>query len=50
MCPCPQAGAAGVHVVVVAENVQAIGFYRRLGFTPVEVADRGGVVCLGRRL
>jgi ribosomal protein S18 acetylase RimI-like enzyme len=45
-----QAGAIGVHVVVVAENVQAIGFYRHLGFTPVEVADRGGIVYLGRRL
>jgi len=45
-----QAGAIGVHVVVVAGNVQAIGFYRHLGFTPVEVADRGGIVYLGRRL
>jgi ribosomal protein S18 acetylase RimI-like enzyme len=45
-----RAGAAGVHVCVVAENVQAIGFYRHLGFDPVEVADPGGVVYLGRPL
>ena len=45
-----RAGAAGVHVCVVAENVQAIGFYRHLGFRPVEVAEAGGVVYLGRPL
>ena len=27
-----RAGAAGMHVTVVAGNVRAIGFYRRLGF------------------
>jgi len=45
-----RAGAAGVHVCVVAENVQAVGFYRHLGFRPVEVAEAGGVVYLGRPL
>jgi ribosomal protein S18 acetylase RimI-like enzyme len=47
-----------VHVTVVAANVRAIGFYRRLGFRPLEVpepgegAEPGGpaVVYLGRRL
>jgi ribosomal protein S18 acetylase RimI-like enzyme len=43
-------GAAGVHVTVVADNVPAIGFYRRLGFEPLAVADPGPVVYLGRRL
>jgi ribosomal protein S18 acetylase RimI-like enzyme len=40
-----------VHVTVVAANVAAIGFYRRLGFCPLEVADPGErtVVYLGRR-
>jgi len=55
-----RAGAAGVHVTVVAANVAAIGFYRRLGFRPLEAADPGvrsrasagesAVVYLGRRL
>ena len=55
-----RAGAAGVHVTVIAANVRAIGFYRRLGFRPLEVADpgadpgegagEGAVVCLGRAL
>ena len=40
----------GVHVTVVADNVRAIGFYRRLGFAPLEVADPGAVVYLGRTL
>jgi len=44
------AAAAGVHVTVVADNVPAIGFYRRLGFATLEVADPGPVVYLGRRL
>ena len=44
----------------MAANVTAIGFYRRLGFRPLEVADPGEsagesagestVVYLGRRL
>jgi ribosomal protein S18 acetylase RimI-like enzyme len=45
-----KAGAAGVHVTVVADNVPAIGFYRRLGFEPLPVDDPGPVVYLGRRL
>jgi len=44
------AGAAGVHVTVVADNVPAIGFYRRLGFGPLDVEDPGAVVYLGRKL
>ena len=43
-------GAAGVHVTVVADNVPAIGFYRRLGFEPLAVDDPGPVVYLGRKL
>ncbi len=45
-----RAGAAGVHVTVVAANVRAVGFYRRLGFRPLEVASpgEGRVVYLGR--
>ena len=35
------AGAAGVHVTVVAGNVRAIGFYRRLGFGSLDVEDPG---------
>jgi len=37
---------------VVAANVRAIGFYRRLGFRPLEAAGpgEGAVVYLGREL
>jgi ribosomal protein S18 acetylase RimI-like enzyme len=45
-----RAGAVGVHVTVVADNVPAIGFYRRLGFEPLAVDDPGPVVYLGRKL
>jgi len=47
-----RAGAAGVHVTVVAANVRAIGFYHRLGFRSLEVAEPGesGVAYLGRPL
>ena len=45
-----KAGAVGVHVTVVADNVPAIGFYRRLGFEPLAVDDPGPVVYLGRKL
>jgi GNAT superfamily N-acetyltransferase len=47
-----RAGAAGVHVTVVAANLRALGFYRRLGFRPLEVASPGedAVVYLGRPL
>src|SRR5580704_6476706 len=47
-----RAGAAGVHVSVMAANVRAIGFYHRLGFRSLEVAEPGesGVVYLGRPL
>jgi GNAT superfamily N-acetyltransferase len=47
-----RAGAAGVHVTVGQANTRAIGFYRRLGFRPLEVAEPGEstVVYLGRPL
>jgi ribosomal protein S18 acetylase RimI-like enzyme len=44
-----RAGAEGVHVTVVAGNFRAIGFYRRLGFGPLDVEDPGPVVYLGRK-
>jgi ribosomal protein S18 acetylase RimI-like enzyme len=44
------AGAAGVHVSVVRENVRAFGFYDRLGFTRLDVDAPGPVVYLGRAL
>ena len=46
------AGAVGVHVTVAKANTRAIGFYRRLGFRPLEVADPGEptVTYLGRAL
>ena len=45
-----QAGAAGVHVCVVTDNIPAIGFYHRLGFGTLAVDDPGPVVYLGRKL
>ena len=47
-----QAGAAGVHVTVMTANTRALGFYRRLGFRPLEVAEAGetSVVYFGRPL
>jgi GNAT superfamily N-acetyltransferase len=45
-----QAGAVGVHVVVVADNVAALGFYDRLGFTRLPVDDPGPVAYLGLKL
>ena len=47
-----QAGAAGVHVTVAKANTRALGFYHRLGFRSLEVAEPGesGVVYLGRPL
>jgi hypothetical protein len=55
-----RAGAGGVHVTVMAANARALGFYRRLGFRPLEAAAPGEsagesagestVVYLGRRL
>ena len=46
------AGAIGVHVTVHKANTRAIGFYRRLGFRPLEVAGPGetNAVYLGRGL
>jgi ribosomal protein S18 acetylase RimI-like enzyme len=44
------AGAPGVHVCVVAGNVKAIGFYRRLGFAALLADEPGGVIYLGRKL
>jgi GNAT superfamily N-acetyltransferase len=43
-----RAGAAGVHVAVVSGNRKALGFYRHLGFEPLQ-AD-GEAVYLGCRL
>ena len=42
----------GVHVTVAKANTGAIGFYRRLGFRPLELAEPGEttVTCLGRGL
>ena len=47
-----QAGAAGVHVTVTTANTRALGFYHRLGFRPLEVAEPGEttVTYLGRAL
>ncbi len=45
-----QAGAAGVHVGVVTDNTRALGFYPRVGFEPLQVADPGPVVYFGRTL
>jgi ribosomal protein S18 acetylase RimI-like enzyme len=42
-------GGRLVHVVVVAGNTPALGFYRHLGFGPLDVADPA-VVYLGRKL
>jgi ribosomal protein S18 acetylase RimI-like enzyme len=44
------AGAAGVHVCVVRENIPALGFYDRLGFRALDVEDAGPVVYLGLAL
>jgi ribosomal protein S18 acetylase RimI-like enzyme len=46
------AGAVGVHVTVLKANTRAIGFYRRLGFRPLEVAEPAEttVAFLGRSL
>jgi len=45
-----RAGAPGVHVCVVASNVKAVGFYRRLGFGTLMADEPGGVIYLGRKL
>jgi GNAT superfamily N-acetyltransferase len=45
-----RAGAAGVHIVVMAGNAPALGFYDRLGFTRLPVDDPDPVVYLGRKL
>jgi ribosomal protein S18 acetylase RimI-like enzyme len=46
------AGAVGVHVTVLTANTRALGFYRRLGFRPLAVAEPGEttVTYLGRPL
>jgi GNAT superfamily N-acetyltransferase len=46
------AGAAGVHVTVLKANTRALGFYDRLGFRPLEIAEPGetAVAYLGRPL
>jgi ribosomal protein S18 acetylase RimI-like enzyme len=35
---------------VDVQNVRAFGFYRRLGFEQLEIADPGPVVYFGRKL
>jgi ribosomal protein S18 acetylase RimI-like enzyme len=47
-----QAGASGVHVTVTTANTRALGFYHRLGFRPLEIAEPGEttVTYLGRAL
>ena len=47
-----RAGAAGVHVAVATANTRALGFYARLGFRRLEIAEPGEttVTYLGRRL
>lgn len=44
------AGAPGVYLVVGKRNVSAQGFYDRLGFHQLPVADPGPVVFLGLKL
>src|SRR6266571_5250126 len=47
-----QAGAAGEHVSVTTANTRALGFYDRLGFRRLEIAEPGEttVMYLGRGL
>jgi GNAT superfamily N-acetyltransferase len=47
-----RAGAAGVHLTVLAANTRAIGFYRHLGLRRLDPAEPGesDVVYLGREL
>jgi ribosomal protein S18 acetylase RimI-like enzyme len=47
-----RAGAVGVHVTVSQANTRAIGFYRRLGFRPLQPAQPAEttVLSLGRPL
>jgi ribosomal protein S18 acetylase RimI-like enzyme len=42
-----RAGAAGVHLTVMAANDKALGFYRHLGFRPIEAGQEPAVVYLG---
>jgi len=46
------AGAAGVHVTVLTANTRALGFYDRLGFRPLDIAQPGETIVtyLGRKL
>jgi len=46
------AGAGGVHVTVQKANTRALGFYHRLGFRPLAVAEPGETIVtyLGRKL
>ena len=47
-----RAGAAGVHVTVTTANTRALGFYDRLGFRRLDIAEPGEttVNVLGRTL
>ena len=42
-----RAGAGGVHVAVSPTNTRAQGFYQRVGFERLDVADGGGAVYFG---
>ena len=42
-----EAGAPALHVGVDPANTRALGFYARLGFTPIPVADPGRARYLG---
>ena len=46
------AGAIGVHVTVAKANTRALGFYDRLGFRPLDIAEPGETIVthLGRKL
>jgi ribosomal protein S18 acetylase RimI-like enzyme len=41
------AGAPGVHLVVAADNVRALGFYHHLGFEQLPVVESAPIVYLG---
>ncbi|AEV83858.1 N-acetyltransferase GCN5 [Actinoplanes sp. SE50] len=45
-----RAGATGVHLGMVTENVRARPFYDRMGFTVLPVPDPGPLTYLGKRL
>ena len=46
--PAASAGAPGVHLGVAPSNTRARGFYRRLGFHEIPVANTRDVIYKGR--